>query len=144
MWLRGQDPSSLWLCAVKPCGFAVKIPVGTPQVLWLRGQDPGWDTSSLWYRRRDPGWDPSSFGASWSGSLKFCGFAVKIPVGDTSSWWLRGQDPVWDTSSFVASRSGSRLAYLKLVLSWSRARLGHLKFCGFAANIPVGIPEVWW
>ena len=109
---------------LKLCGFVVKIQVGIPQVLWLRGLDPGWDTSS--------------FVASWSVSrlehIKFCGFVVMIPVGvpqvcsfavrnpvgGTSSLWLRGQDPGWDT--FVASRSRSRLGYLKLVASRSRRR----------------------
>ena len=92
----------------KFCGFAVKIPVGIPRsqhsgwdylkfvasqsrsrwdiphILWLRGQDPGWDTSSVWLRGQDPGWDASSVVASWSGSRwgypKF-GVAVKITVG---------------------------------------------------------------
>ena len=57
---------------LKFCGFVVKIPGGIPQVLWLRGQDPGWDTSSLWLH---------AHAGPRLGHLKFCGIAVKIPVG---------------------------------------------------------------
>ena len=68
------------------------------------------------------------------GYLKFCGFAVEIPVNwDTSSLWLRGQDPgggCLEFFGFVVTipRSRSRLGYLKFVASRSRSRLGHLKF----------------
>ena len=82
------------------------------QALWLRGQDPGWDTSSLWLRAQDPGWD-------------------------TSSLCLRGQGAGWDTSSFVASRDAS-----SFVASWSGSRVAYLKFCGFAVEISLGLPQV--
>ena len=55
----------------------VKIPVGIPQVLWLRSENPGWDTPVLWLRVLNPG---------------------RIP----QVLWL-GEDHGWDTSSFVAS-----------------------------------------
>ena len=117
---------SVKLGYLKFCGFAVKIQSRIPQ---LRGQDPGWGTSSLWLRSQDPGWDTSRLwllGADpgWDtlqvcgfvvriplklGYLKFCGFAVKIPVGIPQVLWLRRQHPGWDTSSFVASQSRSRL-----------------------------------
>ena len=121
LWLRSQDPgcdtSSLvrsrlgsgylkfvvsWagsrLGYLKFCGFAVKIPGRIRQVLWLRSQDPGWDTFSSWLCGPEPGRDTSS---------------------------LR---PSWKTSSFLASRSRSRLGYLKFVASWSGPRLEYLKF----------------
>ena len=78
--------SRIWLGYLnKFCGFAVKIPVGIPlvcgfvvripaapagipQVLRLRGQDPGLDTSSLWVRGQDPGRSRSRLGC-----LKFVG-----------------------------------------------------------------------
>ena len=89
------------------------------QVLRLRGQDPVWDTSSLCLRGQDRGWDFLSFAASLSrsllGYLKFCGFALKIPMGNLK---------------FVASRS-ARLGYI-------------LQVCGFAVRIPVGILQVLW
>ena len=90
-WLRdpGWDTSSFvawWSrCRLehgKFCGYVVEIPVGTPRVLWLRGQDPGWDTLSWWLRDQDPGWDT---------------------LGYLKLFWLRSQDPRSDTSSFVAS-----------------------------------------
>ena len=63
----------VWIPQV--CGFVVRIPVGIPKVLWLRGQDPGWNTSSLWFRSQNPGWDTSTFLASLPtsglGCLKF-------------------------------------------------------------------------
>ena len=96
----------------KLCGFVVRIPGCIPQVLWLRGRDLAWATSSL---------------CSRSGS--------RVGI-------LRGQDPGWDTSSFVASRPRSRLRYLKLVASRSRPRLAYLKFCGSAVKIPVRMPQV--
>ena len=97
--------------------------------MWLRAEDPAWDTSSFVISRA----------RSRLGSLDL---------------WLRGQDPgcvaSWSrfrlgyTSRFVTSWSRSRLGYLKFVASWSGSRLGYLQFCGFVVSIPVGIPEVVW
>ena len=39
------------------CSFGVKIPIGIPQILWFRGQDPGWYTSSF-----EVSWSRSEFG----------------------------------------------------------------------------------
>ena len=77
--------SRLRLEYFKFCCFMAKIPVGIPQVLWLRGLDI------------------ASFVASWSrsrlGYRKFCPFVVKIPL--------------FFTSNFVVSSSRYRLGYLK-------------------------------
>ena len=105
----------------------VKMPVGRPQVLCLRGLDaassfmfvvkiPNGVPQVLWLLRSRPRWDISSFEASQSrsrlGYLKFRRFVVKTPVGIPqvripagifqASWSaqvlkLRGQDPGWDT-----------------------------------------------
>ena len=79
LWLRGQDAdwdtSSLvaWLFRFRKfCIFLVKIPVGMPQILGLRGQD-----------RSRPR----------LGYVKFFGFVVKMPVGIPQVSPLRGQDP---------------------------------------------------
>ena len=118
---------------LKFCGFAVKIPVGVPQVLWLRSQGPGWDASRLWFVVKIPIGMPPVCGfvvRTPAGIPQVCGFVARIPVGIPQVLWLRGQDHAWDTSRFVASRSVSRLGYLKFVASLSRSRLGYLK--------------VWW
>ena len=69
----------------------VKIPVGIPQMLQFRGQDPGWDTSNF-----------GSFEVSSSGSrlgyLKIFGFVVKTSIGI-----CHGQNPGWDKSRFETS-----------------------------------------
>ena len=136
--------------------FVIPIPVGTPQVLWLCSQDPGWDTSILWL-------------------LQVCGFV--IPVGipqvlrlrgqDGGSWWLRGQDPGWGTSSLLprgqepgwdtsslwlrgqdAGWDTSSLWLRSQDAGWGTSsfvadpRSGYLKFGGFVGRIPVGIPQV--
>ena len=97
----------------------VKIPVGIPQVLWLRGEipvgyfkccggeDPGWDTSSFWPRGENAGRIPKCFGV------------VQIPVGTPQVLWLRG---------------GENPGRIALVT----------ECCGFVAKIPVGIPQVLW
>ena len=110
LWLRGQDwlgylkfvascsgsrLGYLKLCGFVPvgipqdCGFAVKIPVGTPQVFVA-----SWSRPVGIPRRR--GQDPGSP----VGAARVCGFAIKIPV--------------WDTSSLVI-RLGFRQGYLKFV-----------------------------
>ena len=131
------------------CGFAVRIPVGIPQVCVIVVTSPVRTPQVLWLRGQDPGWDTSSVVASQSGSrlayLKFCGFAVKIPVG------------IPQVCGFLV-RIPMKVRYLKFVVSWSRSRLGYLKccsfvvkipvgipqVCGFVVRIPVGIPQVWW
>ena len=195
LWLRGQDPgwdissfvasqSRSWLGPgylkfvvswagsrlgyLKFGGFAVKIPVGIRQVLWLCSQDPGWDTSSSWLCGPEPGWDTSSLRPGWKNSsflvsrsrsrlgyLKFvaswsrprleyfkpqvCGFAVRTPAGIPPVCGFVVRIPCWYTSSFVASPSRSRLGYLKFVASWPRSRLGYLNF-----PIVAGLPQVLW
>ena len=100
------------------CGFVVKNPVGIPQIWWLYGQDPDWDTSGrvayldtasvMAFCGKIPF---GSFSASWSGLgtsryrlgylklsrsrlgyLKFCGFVVKIAIRISQVWWLHYQD----------------------------------------------------
>ena len=136
---------------LKFCGFADKIPVGIPQVLWLRSQDPGWDSSSLWlpevcgFAVRNP-----------VGIPQVCGFVVRIPVGIPQVLWNRipeelwvgGQDPGWDSSMWLWL-GGQAPGRDTSSSSWSGSRLGYLKFCdfvpqvsGFAVKIPVGIPQV--
>ena len=85
------------------------------------------------------------------GIRQVCGFASKIPVGVPQGLWLGAQDTGWDTSSFVASWSGSRLGYLKLcgfvpqVCGFAvKIPVGIPQVCGVAVKIPVGIPQVLW
>ena len=73
-------PQVLWLRSLDTAssgGFVVKvkIPIGLPQVLWLRGLE----TAVLWLRGQEP------------------------PVGIPQVLWIRGQDPDWDTSSSKVS-----------------------------------------
>ena len=118
------------------------IPVRIPQVLrfrgqngrswWLRGQDPGWGTSSLLPCGQKPGGIPqvcgfvvrmpvgipqvcgfavkmgtSSFVADpQSGYLQFGGFVGRIPVGIPQ---VCGQDPGWDASSNLVFVPGFQL-----------------------------------
>ena len=87
----------------------VKIPVGIPEVLWLRGEDFGWDTSS--------------FVAPRLGYPKCSGFVVKIPVGIPQVLWLCGENPGRIHPVFA--------------VSLCRSRLGYLRVCGFAVKISV-------
>ena len=133
---------------LKLCGFAVKTPVGIPQVFGCMVRIPVGIPQVLWLRGQEPGWDTSSFSASQAGSR--LGY-IKFVASQSRSRL--------DTSIFLASRARSRLGYLKLVVSQSRSRLGHLKFVaswsGFRwvyrkirgrdpGCIPVGIPQVLW
>ena len=92
----------------KFCCFMAKIPVGIPQVLWLRGLDiasfvASWSRSRLGYRKfcpfvvKIPLFFTSNFVASSSryrlGHLKFWGFVGKIPVGIPQFLCLRKQEP---------------------------------------------------
>ena len=128
LWLRSQNtPPALKFVAswsrsrlgyLKISGFAVKIPVGTPQVCGSCScRTPVGAPQVLWHRIQDPGWDTSTFVASQArirvSYLKFCGFAVKIPAqipqalwlavkipfGMPQVLWLRGQDSGWSASS---------------------------------------------
>ena len=160
--LRGQVFVTLLL---KFCRFAVKMPVGIPQDLWLRGQDPGWDTSNF----------VASLSRCRLGCLKFYGFVVKTPVEISQILRLRGQDPSRDTASVEGSWSRSRPGYLKFCgisryrkfidfiikiplwifqllsirgqyhgLDTSRSRLGYLKYCDFVIQIEISIPQILW
>ena len=90
------------------CCFVAKIPVGIPQVLWLRGLDiagfvASWSRSRLGYRKfcpfvvKIPLFFTSNFVVSSSryrlGYLKFWGFVGKIPVGIPQFLCLRKQEP---------------------------------------------------
>ena len=136
---------------LKPCGFALKIPVGRPEVWWLRGQDPGWGTSSFVASRSRPrlkylkfcvaSQSRSPLGylkfvSSWSGFRigyripvgipQVCGFRARSQLEYLKFVRLRGQDPGWDTSSFVAS---SRLDTSSLSCT---------------VKIPVWAPDILW
>ena len=147
--IAGQDPardtssfvalrsrSRLTYLKFVACGFVVRIPVGDTSSLWLRCQDPGWHTSSF---------VASQVRISVDIPQVCCGFAVKIPVGKISGCmpqilWLRSKHPGRDTSSLVASAVKIPVGIYtsSLCLRASGARLGYLKFCGFAVKIPVG------
>ena len=61
--------------------MAVQIPVGTPQALWLRGENAG----------------------RIAEVTDCCGFVVKIPVGIPQVLWLRGENPGRIHPVFAAS-----------------------------------------
>ena len=54
----------------------------------------------------------------------------KITDGVPQVLYLGDQESAWDTPRFVAT--------------WSRYRLGYLKFYDFVVKIPVGIAQVLW
>ena len=94
------------------CGFAVKSRSRLEYLKFVARLRPGWDTSSWWLRGNDPGPETSSSKPrSRLGCLKFvsqvcgfavetpvgipqvCGFVVKTPVGIPQVLWVCGQDP---------------------------------------------------
>ena len=120
--VRGEDPgwdtssfvasrSRSRLRYLNFCGFVLKILVGMPPVCGFVVRNPVGIPSNLWLRGHDPGRDTSSFVVS---CRKFVALQSRSRFGqdpglDTSSLWVRGQDP---------GRSRSRLGCIKFVGSW--------------------------
>ena len=81
-------PQALWLRGIPQAlwrrGQDARIPVGIPQVLWLSGQDPGCGISQVCgFVVRIP---------VNMGYLKFCCVAITIPVGIPQVLCFGGQD----------------------------------------------------